>query len=269
MFQQKDYFDDGITAVTSGQNVAGRIGAALLHAIKLLVLGYTGWHGIHAASAYSGPGIGAITGAAGIVVTELSLLGLYLAFVGHYVGGGVQRWIAFAVYALGLATVILTSIADSFLNASLPLPVFLQNYLHFGLPVSPIAMLLGAFLVHYFHADSVRGRAEAGLREGLAEVRFKAWLASQAADLENRKIVANAMLNAKAAAAVELSAQFQSPGVQSAIKQAAHTALPSLLASIGVDTAAGSGPKTGQPAADFLPTAAPLQQHANGKAAGD
>lgn len=240
MFEQRDFFEeqaDAQSGLTIGgrQIAAGQIGAWLLHLAKLLVLLYTGYHGIHASVAYGGGGLGTFFQAAGIVVVELTLLGLYLAFVGAYINDGIQRWIAFAVYGIGLLTVILTSVADSIATAGYDIPAALLLYLQFGLPVSPVVMLLGGFLVHYFEPTAVRGRAESSKREELAEVKFQAWMASQSADLTAKKTVANAMLNAKTSAAQQIAAQFQSPDVQAAIKATALANLPALLTSIGIN----------------------------------
>lgn len=240
MFEQRDFFEEQADAraglTIGGRSIAaGQIGAWMLHVAKLLVLLYTGYHGIHASVAYGGGGLGTFFQAAGIVVVEITLLGLYLAFIGAYINDGVQRWIAFSVYGIGLLTVILTSIADSIATAGYVIPPALLLYLQFGLPVSPVVMLLGGFLVHYFEPTAVRGREEASQKEELADTKFQAWKASQSADLTAKKLVANAMLNAKTAAAQQIATQFKSPEVQAAIKATALANLPTLLSSIGID----------------------------------
>lgn len=265
MFEQRDFFEEQADAraglTIGGRSIAaGQIGAWMLHVAKLLVLLYTGYHGIHASVAYGGGGLGTFFQAAGIVVVEITLLGLYLAFIGAYINDGVQRWIAFSVYGIGLLTVILTSIADSIATAGYAIPPALLLYLQFGLPVSPVVMLLGGFLVHYFEPTAVRGREEASQKEELAETKFQAWKASQSADLTAKKTVANAMLNAKTAAAQQIATQFKSPEVQAAIKATALANLPTLLSSIGIDPGVLDLNKDGQITAGEVLAAAPAQE---------
>lgn len=231
-----DYFQETQEAGpgTTGR-VVGGAGMWLLHIGKVAFLVYSGYHGINATAAYRGHSeLGAVAGIVGIVVTELVLFSLYLAWHNQRITGAAQSIAAGVTYAIGFIIACLAIVVDSQLNAGMTLSSWLASYLHWVLPVAPAVMALGALLVHELAADQLRGRKEAKEKNTFAEDQFKAHMASLRAEMETSKMIKNMQLNTRMATAKQIAQQYSSEGVQRAIAATAEQNIPALLRAIGI-----------------------------------
>lgn len=237
MFDHKDYFsDDGGAEPGAAAQFVGRAGAWGLHLAKVAFLIYSGYHGIHATAVYRGDTqLAAAAGIVGIVVIEVVLLSIYLAWHNGQIVGSVQMITAASTYAIGFVLACLGIVADSQLQAGIALESWLHAYLFWGLPVAPAIMALGAILTHELAPSQLRAREQAKENLEVARQRFAAHIASQKAELGAVKEIANANLNAKTNAAKQIAAYYQSEPVQQAIMRSALGSVPALLRAIGVD----------------------------------
>lgn len=237
MFENHDFFQEDVSAGPgpAGQFV-GKVGAWGLHAAKIAFLIYSGYHGIHATAVYRGESqLGAAAGIVGIVVIEVVLLSLYLAWHNGQIMGAPQMIAAGVTYAVGFTLACLGIVADSQLQAGYPLEGWLVTYLYWGLPIAPAIMALGALLTHELAPDQLRARDQAAENQKFAKEKFRAHIANQRAELDAAKQITNANLNARAAAAKQIAAYYHSDDVQDAIRRSALGSVPTLLRAIGVD----------------------------------
>jgi len=234
---EKDFFQQETQAGPGrGGRVVGGVGMWGLHLAAVTFALYSGYHGISATVNYrAAGGLGQAAGIVGIVTIELVLLSLYFSWHNGRITGAAQSIAAGVTGAVGFILACMGIVADSQLQAGLELSGWLSAYLHWGLPVAPAVMALGALLVHELDPGQLRARREANERAELEEARFMAHVAGIRAELEAAKTVANMQLNARAAAAKQVAAWYGSDQAQRAITATALKAAPSLLRSIGVD----------------------------------
>ena len=234
---EKDYFQQETQAGPGrGGRVVGGVGMWGLHLAAVTFALYSGYHGISATVYYrAAGGLGQVAGIVGIVTIELVLLSLYLSWHNGRITGAAQSIAAGVTGAVGFTLACLGIVADSQLQAGLELSPWLALYLHWGLPIAPAVMALGALLVHELDPGQLRARRESNERSELEEAKFMAHVAGLRAELEAARIVANMQLNAKSAAAKQVAAWYGSDQAQRAITATALKSAPSLLRSIGVD----------------------------------
>jgi hypothetical protein len=233
----KDYFSEDATAEPSrAGRVVGNVGAWGLHLAKVAFLVYSGYHGISASWNYAGNSdLARVAQMFGIIVLEITLLSLYLAWHNQRITGAAQSIAAGSTYAVGFILACLGIVADSQLHSGAAMTPWLVTYLTWGLPIAPALMALGALLTHQLAPEQLRGRKEAEERGRFAEDRFNAHIASMRAELEAYKQIANMQLNAKASAARQVAAWYSSDRAQQAITDTALQNAPALLRAIGVD----------------------------------
>jgi len=219
----------------AGQAV-GNIGSWGLHLALITFMLYSGYHGISATAVYrADSGLGMAAGIVGIVTIELVLASLYLAWHNGKVTGAAQSIAAGVTFAIGFILACLGIVADSQLQASLPLSPWLSGYLMWGLPIAPAVMALGALLTHELAPSQLRARRESEKRDEIDEARFTAHMARLLAEMEAAKVVANMQLNARTAAAAQVAQWYSGEQAQRAISDTARASAPALLRSIGVD----------------------------------
>jgi hypothetical protein len=233
----KDYFQADVSAGPdrSGQ-VVGKIGNWGLHAAKVAFLIYSGYHGISASISYAGNNdLARVAQIVGIVVLEVTLLSLYLAWHNQRITGAAQSIAAGATYVVGFLLACLGIVADSQLHASLTMSSWLVGYLKWGLPVAPAVMALGSLLVHELAPEQLRGRTQATERNKFTNEQFNAYMAGQRAEMEAAKTIRNMQLNAQASAARQIAQWYASDHAQQAITATAMQNAPALLRAIGVN----------------------------------
>lgn len=233
----KDYFrEDVSTAPSKTGQAVGSFGAWGLHAAKVLFLVYSGYHGISAASGYAGSSeLAKAAQIFGIIVLEITLFSLYLAWHNQKITGTHQSIAAGLTYAIGFLLACLGIVADSQLHGGLEMSGWLVAYLRWGLPVAPAVMALGALLTHELAPEQLRQRRETAEKLKFADEQFTAYMASQRAQMETGKLIKNMQLNAQASAAKQIAQWFASDQAQRAITATARQNAPALLRAIGVD----------------------------------
>lgn len=234
---EKDYFQQETQAGPSrGGRVVGGVGMWGLHLAAVTFALYSGYHGISATVNYrAAGGLGQVAGIVGIVTIELVLLSLYLSWHNGRITGAAQSIAAGVTGGVGFILACLGIVADSQLQAGVTLSGWLAVYLHWGLPIAPAVMALGALLVHELDPGQLRARRESNERTELEEAKFMAHVAGLRAELEAARTVANMQLNARAAAAKQVAAWYGSDQAQRAITATALQNAPNLLRAIGVD----------------------------------
>lgn len=240
MFEQTDFFtqyDEETTTRFGGLGNTGRaIGKWLGFATIFTVLAFTAYHGINATWQYQAHSLaGRLTGTVGIISVELIIFSLILKWHNRGITGAKQRVAAGVTFAAGLVLIFLAVITDSQLNAGLALTTELAFYLQWVLPVSPVVMAVLNHIVDELDPAQLWSQQQAEEQRQLDEIRFKAAIAGQRAELAARKAIVNANLNARVSAAKQIAAYYQSDSVQDAIRRSALGNVPALLRAIGVD----------------------------------
>lgn len=256
----KDYFrEEDTPAGNRTRGAAGSIGAWGLHLAAVAFLIYSGYHGIHATTAFRGESqLAAAAGIAGIVVIELVLFSLYLAWHNHRITGSMQSIAAATTYLFGFTLACLGIVADSQLQAGYALAGWLRAYLYWGLPIAPAVMSLGALLTHELAPEQLRARRQAAEREAFAEEQFTAHINAQRAEMESAKVVRNMQLNARAETARQIAGWYGSTAAQDAIAKTALQNAPALLQSMGISIEYPGA--TGEPAqSESRPKTRPLE----------
>lgn len=237
MFEH-DFFNENENGQKPARHVraVGGIGWWLLHLVKAAFLLYSGYHGISASWNYAGNNDLARTAQiVGISVIEMTLAGLYLAWLNHRITGTSQSYAAGAAYAAGFILACLGIVADSQIHAGIALSPTMELYLRWGLPVAPALMVAGAVLVHLLEPEQMRRRDEAQQQNDLVEMRFRGRVAAARAEMESEQTVANMQLNARMAVARQIMDWYRSDSAQQAISDTARSTLPGLLRAIGVN----------------------------------
>lgn len=237
MFEH-DFFNENESGQKPARHVraVGGIGWWLLHLVKAAFLLYSGYHGISASWNYAGNNDLARTAQiVGISVIEMTLAGLYLAWLNHRITGTAQSIAAGAAYAIGFVLACLGIVVDSQIHAGIALSPTMELYLRWGLPVAPALMVAGAVLVHLLEPEQMRRRDEAQQQNDLVEMRFRGRVAALRAEMESEQTVANMQLNARMAVARQIMDWYRSDSAQQAISDTARSTLPGLLRAIGVN----------------------------------
>ena len=237
MFENKDFFAPSPAAETTRtQNAIGQIGGYGLHLAKISFLIYSGYHGISAAWNYAGSSeLARAAQTFGIVTLEITLLSLYLSWHNHRITGASQSIVAGITYAIGFALACLGIVADSQLHGGGALSGWLVAYIKWGLPLAPAVMALGGILTHELSPDQLRARYEATEKAQFEQEQFEAYMASQRAEMQAQKRLANLQLNAKASAAEQIATWYTSEEAQQAITASAMQNAPALLRQLGVE----------------------------------
>lgn len=229
----RDFFaDDGSDAKTP---LLGGVGAFILHTVVIALLVYSGYHGIHASARYrESQGLGNAAGIVGILIIELVMLGIYLAYFYRRITGDGQKYAAGATFGVGVILISMGIVGDSLLQADIALPAWLDTYLMFGLPIAPVIMSIGAAVVMATEPKLIR-QIKATLKgEDAAEKRHNARMKAEDAKLKVAQSAANLQLNTLQMTAEYAHAAYRAPEVQRAIQAAALANLPELLRGAGV-----------------------------------
>lgn len=236
MFDRDFFTEEKQAGPSRAGKAVGSIGSWGLHLALITFMLYSGYHGISATAAYrAASGLGMAAGIVGIVTIELVLASLYLAWHNGRITGAAQSIAAGLTFAIGFLLACLGIVADSQLQAGLPLSPWLAAYITWGLPIAPAAMALGALLTHELAPGQLRARRESEKRDEIDEARFAAHMARLLAEMEAAKTVANMQLNARTAAAAQVAQWYSGEHAQRAITETAKQNAPALLRAIGVD----------------------------------
>ena len=236
MFEQ-DYFAEDIDAGPGRAGAfVGTAGAWGLHLAKVLFLLYSGYHGVSASLGYAGSAeLAKAAQIFGIVVLELTLFSLYLAWHNQKITGTAQMITAGATYSVGFVLACLGIVADSQLHAGVAMSPWLVAYLRWGLPVAPAVMALGALLTHELNPHQLRSRQQSQQQLAFAEDQFTAQMAAARAEMDAAKALKNMQLNARMSAARQIAAWYSSDEAQQAITATALQNAPALLRAIGIE----------------------------------
>ena len=236
----KDFFAEDSETHRSAKTV-GSIGLWILHLVVLAFALYSAYHGISATSRYHADnGLGMAAGIIGIVVIEVVLLGLYIAFFARRITGSPQQLAAGATALLGFTLSCLGIVGDSQMQAGMDVSGWLSAYLAWGLPIAPAFMALGAAVVMALEPRHLRLIAKSVKEDDFEEKRHKALMTKKTEELEFAKNLANMQLNSLQDAARFLIAARRSPEVQDAIKRSALSSAPDVLRAIGVNLPYGT-----------------------------
>ncbi len=218
-----------------GTHPLGTLGTWMLHGVALALAGYSAYHGIHATSAYrAAEGLGNVSGIVGITVNELTTIGTYLAYFHGQITGKVQQYIAATTIGFGVLIMALGIVGDSQMQAGLQISPWLQTYLMWILPVSPVIMAVLAGLILATDPRVLRNIKAALNRNKAAEDRHNARMSAENAKLTVAKSAANLQLNSLQMTAQYAHAAYRAPEVQRAIQAAALANLPELLRGAGI-----------------------------------
>ena len=240
MFDHTDYFqqqEDEATTRFGGLGDVGRnVGKWLGFAAIVTTLAFSAYHGINATMQYrAGNIIGMVTGIVGIITVEIIIFSLILRWHNRGITGDRQRVAAIITLALGFILIFLAVVTDSQLNAGMTLTPELSFYLLWPLPAAPLILGACNHIVDELAPEQQWSQKAAEAIRELHEMRFQVHIAGQKAELVAQKAIINANLNARASAANQIAAHYQSDDVQSAIRQSALGNVPALLRAIGVD----------------------------------
>jgi hypothetical protein len=237
MFEVKDFFKQDPGKKTGGKHAEniGKMGKWGLHAVKILALLYTSYHGLSASWQYGGSsGYGSFTQMAGVVVTSLTALSIWLAWHNYKITGPAQSLAALFFWSLCILMEGLAVLVDSQMHAGQELHSYLVAYLRWGLPLSPIVALIGAVVISELDPEQLRARRQANERDEFTELEFQTYMTAQRVRMESQKMLANVQLNAQESAARQIASWAQSPEAQEALTKAAQQNAPALFRSIGV-----------------------------------
>lgn len=236
MFDFKNYFDEDEEEPSGISETVATIGIWLLHACKIAFLVYSGVHGISAAWNYAGSSEWQkVAQIVGILVIELTLFGLYLAYMNGGIKGPAQTIAAGITYAAGLILALLGIVADSQINAELQMSGWLVVYLKWGLPLAPGLMAIGGLVVHALEPSKLRERERERERHKLEEQKFKARMANERMALDEAKAVRAMQMQSRQAVLQQLYSVYSGDEVQKAISATAIHNAPALLRAAGID----------------------------------
>lgn len=233
-----DFFSHDDSSPSRAGRLVGTAGLWLLHLAKVGFLIYSGYHGISATANYRGQlGLAAAAGIVGIVVVEVVLLALYLAWHNQRITGTAQSLAAGGTYAIGFCLACMGIVADSQIHAGMAISPWLASYVGWGLPVAPAIMAFGALLTHELDPHQLHARRKAVELAAWTEAQFVAHMAAERAKMAQQKLLANMQLNAKQTAAQQIAQWYNTPQAQNAITAAAMQNAPALLRAIGIPVA--------------------------------
>ena len=205
----------------------------LLHVAALL---YTGSHGVMASLSYAGNSSWAIFGQIfGILLTEATILYIYIQWASGKITDTAESICAAMVYLGCLVLAALNSVVDSRLNAGGQLTPTLLWHLQYGLPLSPVFVLLGISAIEIADPDVWSRRKKRTKNREADMARFDATMANADAELEIEKEIQAIELATKRAKAIAQAQYWQSQLSQTAIDAQARRDLPALLHRAGID----------------------------------
>lgn len=167
-------------------------------------------------------------------------MGLFLALShglihGTFKGSKLHVSLMVLATAVSLAFMLLNTVIDAQLNASLTLTENLTTYFRYVLPVSSVIATVIALSGLYFAPDAERARQRGEAVNAYKQQQFISYMAARNAELMVQRAIANAQLGARISAAKTVAAHYQSEDVRNRIEGAAVASIPSLLRAIGVN----------------------------------
>jgi hypothetical protein len=166
-------------------------------------------------------------------------MSIWIAWHNHKITGTKQSFAAVFTWLFCIGLEAMAVLADSQLHIytlnKQALPEYLQSYMMWGLPLSPIISLLGAVAISESDPAQFRARKQAAEWDEVTEAEFDAHITAQRVRMESEKMLANMQLNAQQSAAKQIVAWAQGPEAQEALTQAARKNAPALFRSIGVN----------------------------------
>lgn len=229
------FFGEDSKGRSGASSVVGGIGSWLLHLVMVAFALYSAAHGINAALQYSGSSpIAQAAQIVGIVVVEIVLFGIYLAFLNGRITGSAQTIVAGITYIIGFTLACLGIVADSQLNAGNTLSPELSFYLRWGLPIAPAIMAFGALLIHALSPESMRDRKEDSQSRELDDLSFSARLAIEKARAEEEISKRGLQVMSRKAVLRELENIYSSEEFREAIRRTAIERAPELFSEAGI-----------------------------------
>lgn len=237
----QDFFNENESDAGKSGKTVGGIGVWILHLVMFAFVIYSAYHGINATAAYrAAQGLGSAAGIVGIIIIELVMIGIYLAYFNRRIVGGSQKIAAGVTFGLGFVLACLGIIGDSQTQADMTVSSWLVAYLTWLLPVAPALMALGAAVTAALDPGLLRKMTQAAKHEEFEEKKHGKRMAAKAAELRVAEGLANMQLNAKMDAARYVLAAYRAPEVQDYIRRSALANMPDLMRSIGVDLPYGT-----------------------------
>lgn len=231
-----DFFETKKTGPGRLGRGAGSGAMLVLHGVMICVLLYSAAHGISASLGFAGNSMWQRAAqVAGIVMIEAVMLSLHVAYHNGRIRGSMQPWVALLTYLVGFGLSAMGILADSQINAEMAVDGWVSTYLHWGLPLAPLLMAVGAAAVHILDPEKVRMREQADAREDLEDVKFQAEMANEQAQLDVAKAAANMRLNAAMETMRQVYDVYRSDEVQEAIRRQALNTIPRILRAAGID----------------------------------
>lgn len=266
----QDFFaDEAPAAQTKTNRIVGGIGLWILHLIKGALLCYTAYHGIHAASLYATDNISLAFQVLGFIVVDLTMLGIYVAYLNKSLAGKSEQLAAAIVYTIclaiaGAAVVIDSQIAIAGVES---LTGWSRSYFNFVLPFAPLVAGVGAAVIHVVDEDN---RAEQHQHQRhrenerqLADAQHSAQIQSALAELQKQKAVKNMQLGSQLYVAQQLNELVKQPAMLRVLHQQAARDLPALLQAVGIESGSfmlNAGQQHSDDIADLLQRAVEAQQ---------
>ena len=236
----KDFFSNEEDSTSGSSRAVGGVGTWLLHLVVFAFAIYSGYHGISATMRYHGGGLGTIAGVVGILVIEVVLIGIYLAYFNRRITGDGQKIAAAATLAIGFTLSCLGIVGDSQMQAGMSMSGWLSAYLMWGLPIAPALMALGAAVVMAAEPGHLRKMKEAAKDDEFAGKKHAKRMAAKEADLMVAQQLANMQLNGKMDAARYALDAYRTPEVQAFIQRSALANMPEMMRAIGVNLPYGT-----------------------------
>ena len=235
MFEPKDFFNEPMATSGKINDLARVVGRGIGYLTIFTILIFTATHGVSVSLRYAPGGLGRVAAVVGIVSNELILFSMMLRYHNGDVVGVRQKLVALLTMGVGLVIIGLGTLLDSWVNAKETLTDWMQIYLTYILPISPLIMATLSHIVDELSPGQLDRHAAIEANQEIVSLESKAHIATLKAEIETKKAILNASLNARMLAAKTVSHAFQSQTTQEAIKKAALSSLPALLQSIGVD----------------------------------
>lgn len=232
IFEQ--FESEGAFAPTKAGLLAGNAGIYLLYLAEIVILAYTGYHGISASLLYAGDGLAKIPQIAGIVIIELTMFSLSLAWHNNKVTSPLQTFVSVGGWFILLVITSLGVLGDSQIHAGYSMTGWLQVYLQWGLPIAPLLALVIVVLVTSLAPDKVQERKRANQLTAFSDATFDAFMIQNAALAKADLQIKSLQIGAQIATAKLIAEQINHPQVIAMIQSQAMANVPALLQSVGI-----------------------------------
>lgn len=232
IFEQ--FESEGAFSPTKAGLLAGNAGIYLLYIAEIIILAYTGYHGISASLLYAGDGLAKIPQIAGIVIVELTMFSLSLAWHNNKVTSSLQTFVSVSGWFILLLITSLGVLGDSQIHAGYDVTGWLQIYLQWGLPIAPLLALVIVVLVTSLAPDKVQERKRANQLTAFNDASFDAFMIQQASLAKADLQVKSLQIGAQIATAKLIAEQINHPQVVAMIQSQAMQNVPALLQSVGI-----------------------------------